>query len=148
MVGQSVAEYKFSQKNKVQILASATYVKTASGDDIEMDSQRLFQRLLISGLNGDISLQDLFKYEMCSFPPSLFDSHLSMRVGTKSEIIHHLIKLVPECISGICCDMDVQYIIDGGNLIHKINIHGLKMPASLRSVKCMSGTSNNHINMP
>lgn len=121
MVGQSVAEYKFSQKNQVKTLASATHVKTSSGEQIEMDSQRLYQRLLLSGFNGDIPLPDLFRYEMCSFPPSLFNNHVCMRIGDKSEIIHHLLKLVPESSSVKSCDMSMQYIIDGGSLLHKFS---------------------------
>ncbi|KAG0713878.1 hypothetical protein GWK47_015218 [Chionoecetes opilio] len=121
MVGQSVAEYKFSQKNQVKTLASATHVKTSSGAQIEMDSQRLYQRLLLTGFNGDIPLPDLFRYEMCSFPPSLFDNHVCMRMGDKSEIIHHLLKLVPESSSATSCDMSMQYILDGGSLLHKFS---------------------------
>ena len=81
MVGQSVTDCKCSQKNQVKTLALATHVKTYSGGQIEMDSQRLYQRLLLTGANGGLALPDLFQYEMCSFPPSLFDNHVHMRMG-------------------------------------------------------------------
>ena len=120
MVDHSVAEYKFSQKNQVKTLASAVHVKTASGERIEMDPQRLYQRLLITGIN-DISLPDLFKYELCSFPPSLFDKHMCMRTGDKAELIHHLLKLVPSITTLDNIDMNLQFVIDGGGLLHKFS---------------------------
>lgn len=67
MVGHSVAEYKFSQKNQVKTLASAVHIKAASSERIEIDPQHLYQRLLVTCING-ISLLDLFKYELCSNP--------------------------------------------------------------------------------
>ena len=75
MVGASVAKYKFSQKNQVKTLASVLHIKTASGDRIEMNSQCLYQRLLVTGLNDKIPLSDLFQYELCSSPP-----HLSLTI--------------------------------------------------------------------
>ena len=121
MVGQSVAEYKFSQINQVKTLATTTHVKTSSGDQIEMDPQRLYQRLLLTGLNVDVPLRDLFQYEMCSFPPALFDNHVRMRIGDKSEIFHHLLKIVPEGKVDTFCDVSMQYIIDGSCLLHKFS---------------------------
>jgi len=120
MVGHSVAEYKFSQRNQVKTLASAVHVKAASGERIEMDPQRLYQRLLVTGMN-DISLSELFKYELCSFPPSLFDNHMCMRTGNKAELIHHLLKLVPSSIILDINDMRLQFVIDGGGLLHKFS---------------------------
>ena len=121
MVGHSVAEYKFSQKNQVKTLASALHVKNASGERIEMDPQCLYQRLLATGIGGDIPLTDLFQFELCSFPPSLFDNHMRMRTGDKAELIHHLLKLVPACIVSSTLDMGLQFIVDGGGLLHKFS---------------------------
>ena len=59
------------------------------------------------------SLFDLFQYELCSFPASLFDKQLFMRSGDTAALIHHLVKLVPECI--------ISSVIDGGGLLHKFS---------------------------
>ena len=67
MIGHSVSEYKFSQKNQVKSLASALHVKTASGERIELDPQCLYQRLLVTDI-CDIPMHDLMKYELCSLP--------------------------------------------------------------------------------
>ena len=119
MVGHSVAEFKFAQKNQVKTLASAVHVKSASGERIEMDPQRLYQRLLLTGM-ADIPLPDLLKYELCSVPPALFDNHMLMRTGDKAELIHHLLKLHPTCVSAPI-DTGVQFIVDGGGLLHKFS---------------------------
>ncbi|XP_069138839.1 uncharacterized protein [Argopecten irradians] len=121
MVGHSVAEYKFSQKNQVKTLASAIHVKTASGERIEMEPQRLYQRLLITGMN-DVSLPELFKYELCSFPPSLFDKQMYMRIGDKAELLHHLLKLAPSCITLDMIDMSLKFVLDGSGLLHKFSL--------------------------
>lgn len=118
MVGHSVASYKFSQKNQVKTLASAVHVQNTSGDRIEMEPQRLYQRLLLTGI-GVIQLDELLKYELCSFPPSFFDNHMRMRSGDKAELIHHLVKLNPTCIVSGTLEVGLQYIVDGGGLLHK-----------------------------
>ena len=86
-----MSEYRFSQKNQVTSLASAVHVKTASGERIELDPQRLYQRLLVTGI-CDIPMHDLLKYELCSLPTCRFDSHMLMRTGDKTELMHYLIK--------------------------------------------------------
>ena len=118
MIDHSVSEYKFSQKNQVKSLASALHVKTASGERIELDPQRLHQRLLVTGIS-DIPMHDLMKYELCSPPTCRFDSHMLMRTGDKAEHMHYLIKRVPECIIPTTPSNEAQFIIDGGALLHK-----------------------------
>ena len=119
MVDQPVGSYTFSQKRRVKTLASAAYVKTSTGERIEIDPKHLYQRLLIMGV-GEIPLVDLLQYELCSFPASLFDNQLFMRSGDKAELIHHLVKLVPECIIS-SLPKGLQYVIDGGGLLHKFS---------------------------
>ena len=69
---------------------------------------------------GEIPLVDLLQYELCSFPASLFDNQLFMRSGDKAELIHHLVKLVPECIIS-SLPKGLQNVIDGGGLLHKFS---------------------------
>ena len=119
MVDQPVGSYTFSQKRRVKTLASAAYVKTSTGERIEIDPKHLYQHLLIMGV-GEIPLVDLLQYELCSFPASLFDNQLFMRSGDKAELIHHLVKLVPECIIS-SLPKGLQYVINGGGLLHKFS---------------------------
>ena len=118
MVGETVSAYSFSQKNQAKTLASAVYVKTPSGGQIELDPQHLYQRLLLMGV-GDIPLAELLGYELCSIPAALFDNYMRMRTGDKAELIHHLVKLVPESVVSTLPTTGLRYVIDGGGLLHK-----------------------------
>ena len=53
MVDQPVGSYTFSQKRQVKTLAFAVYVKTSTGERIEIDPKHLYQCLLILGV-GEI----------------------------------------------------------------------------------------------
>ncbi len=44
---------------------------------------------------------------------------MRMRSGDKADIIHHRVKLVPECIVTADLEMGLQFIVDGGGLLHK-----------------------------
>ena len=118
MVGETVSAYSFSQKNQAKTLASAVYVKTPSGGQIGLDPQHLYQRLLLMGV-GDIPLAELLGYELCSIPAALFDNYMRMRTGDKAELIHHLVKLVPESVVSTLPTTGLRYVIDGGELLHK-----------------------------
>ena len=76
----------------------------------ELDPQRPYQRLLATGIS-DIPMHNLMK--LCSLPTSLFDSHMLMRSGDKTELMHYLIKRVPECIIRTTPSNEGQFIIDG-----------------------------------
>ena len=54
------------------------------------------------------------------FPRVSFDNQLFMRSGDKAELIHHLVKLVPECIIS-SLPKGLQYVIDEGGLLHKFS---------------------------
>ena len=120
MVGETVSSYSFTQKAQVKTLASAVYVKAPSGGRIEMDPQRLYQHLLLMGI-GDIPLPELLKYELYSLPASLYDNHMRMRTGNKAELMHHLLRLVPESVLASVQTTGFQFVIDGGGLLHKFS---------------------------
>ena len=42
-----------------------------------------------------------------------------MRTGDKAELIHHLVKLVPESVVSTLPTTGLRYVIDGGGLLHK-----------------------------
>ena len=45
--------------------------------------QLLFQRLLVVAANKFMDLQDLFKYELCSYPAALFETTFVPRQADK-----------------------------------------------------------------
>ena len=53
------------------------------GEDVQIDPQLLFQRL-ITVVQSSSELKAYFlKYELCSYPPALFDSSLLLREARK-----------------------------------------------------------------
>ena len=90
-----------------------------------MDPQHLYQRLLLMGI-GDIPLPELLKYELCSLPASLYDNHMRMRTGKKAELMHHLLKLVPESVLASVQTTGFQCVIDGGGGYYT-NFHDLSI---------------------
>lgn len=52
---------------------------------IRIDPQLLFQRLVTAGVRND-SLGEVFKYELCSFPPSLFEDKCTPRLPNKASL--------------------------------------------------------------
>jgi hypothetical protein len=84
MEGISVSKYTFSKKLQVMNLASSLYV-SIDGEKIEIDPQLLYQRLLVTCI-GSVEIQTLFPYELCSYPSSLFDTNLFMRLVEKADL--------------------------------------------------------------
>lgn len=70
----SAAEYNFKRKNQAVTLDTKSEVKI-DGVAVQIDPQLLFQRLTIAAKVTE-NLEDIFKYELCSYPPALFDSSL------------------------------------------------------------------------
>ena len=65
MVDETVSAYSFSQEKQAKTLASAAYVKTPSGGQVELDPQRFYQRLLLMGVEVML-IAELLGYELCS----------------------------------------------------------------------------------
>ena len=54
-----------------------------------------------------------------SLPAALNENYMRMRNGDKGELIHHLVKLVPESVFTTFPTTGLRYVIDGGGLLHK-----------------------------
>ena len=80
MKGKVIADYHFSIKNQVKTLASFKFVKTSDGEQIELDPQLHYQRVLLVGLK-EYSVEELYSYELFSYPSNLFDTNLRLRRG-------------------------------------------------------------------
>ena len=116
MEGISAAEYTFKRKNQAVTLDTKCQVRI-NGATIQIDPQLLFQRLTIAAKATE-SLQEIFKYELCSHPPALFDSSLLLRQPQKPVLVNAIWKLVEPDISTV--PSEVQYVLDGGTLLQRI----------------------------
>ncbi len=59
----------------------------------------------------------MFRYELCSHPPSLFDDSLMMREPQKGVLAEAIGSKVSQDAP---VPSDVQYVLDGGALLHRI----------------------------
>ena len=115
---QKVVDYTFKKAHQAVTLASKSKVKI-DGEAIDVDPQLLFQRCTTaaSGLFEDPS--EIFKYELCSVPSSLFESDGLPREAHKSTLAEALWNTA-DC-SASEEEMDnVDYVLDGGSLLHRI----------------------------
>jgi len=64
-------------------------------------------------------LAELFRYKLCTYPTSLFDSPLTLRQPQKPALAEALwVKLSPEAKTQP--KGNVQYVLDGGALLHRV----------------------------
>lgn len=93
MEGKKVGDFKFSKKAQVTTMSDNASV-SIGGDDVEIDPQLLFQRL-VAAAQGAVPIEDLqnfFAYELCTYPPSLFESKQLLRQANKATLAQELTK--------------------------------------------------------
>jgi hypothetical protein len=66
---------------------------TVEVEKINIDPKHMYQRLVAG--SGNTDSQTLFQYELCSYPPSLFDTKLFMRLPDKADLQGELVKKAP-----------------------------------------------------
>ena len=84
---------------------------------VSVDPLLLFQRLVTAGTRCD-GLPTIFRYELCSYPPALFESPDLMRSGNKATLADNLWSTAIE--ESPKPPDQVQYVLDGGALLHRI----------------------------
>ena len=114
MEGLKPTEHSFKRKDQAVTLASKTTVKIGE-DRVQVDPQLLFQRLSTAGASD---LQTALQYELCSYPPALFESADLLLEPQKASLADAIWKLtmpddekLPEVY---------RTVLDGGALLHKI----------------------------
>ena len=94
MNGKSPTDYTFKRSAQAITMASKSSVKI-NNDQVQVDPQLLFQRLIMACENSQLA--ELFWYELCSYPTSLFDFPLTLRQPQKPVLAEALwAKLSPE----------------------------------------------------
>ena len=85
MQGQNIFTYSFKRKDKAKTLGSASAVRVNGKQFI--DPALLFQRLLIVAQSGEMSLQGNLEYELCPYPPALFEAKDTLRKADKPALL-------------------------------------------------------------
>ncbi|XP_072022088.1 uncharacterized protein [Amphiura filiformis] len=119
MVDKDVEDFTFKKSNQSVTLGMRTQAKLQ--DDIfQVDPHLMFQRLVAIGRGrSEEQQQEIFKYELCSFPPALFESSGLPLEAKKADLADTLWKEVKHEES-LSRNNNVHYILDGGALLHRI----------------------------
>ena len=118
IIRESILDYTFRRKQQANTLNDKTCMKF--NEDVKVDSQLLFQRLLVVGETCD-ELPLVLKHELCSYPPALFEEPGMMRLANKSLLADAMWNLLgdhPQDPTVEKCS-----VFDGGSLMHRIIWH-------------------------
>ena len=116
MNGKLATDKSFKRSAQAVTMASKSSVNIPD-DQVEVDSQHLFQRLIIACDNSQ--LEELFQYELCKYPTALFDSLFMLRQPQKPALADALwTKLTAEAETQP--KGNVQHVLDGGALLHRV----------------------------
>ena len=116
MIDHNVSDFTFRRKDHAVVLSASSI--EVDGDIIQIDPQLLFQRLIAVKHKYE-DTASLFKYELCSYPPALFDNYALPREADKPDIANTIwLKAGYPRESGP--PELVHYVVDGGGLLHRI----------------------------
>ena len=76
-------------------------------DAFEYNMERLYVRPLFLSQTRDISLQELFKYELSSVPALFFDDYGLMRNGNKSVMTNKLAVLASNDLENVTLELEM-----------------------------------------
>ncbi len=116
MRGHLADSYSFTKSNQAVTLVMKCSVRICD-EQVQVDPQLLFQRLITACKSVD-DMESNFKYELCSYPPALFDMSFMPWEPQKSALADALWANVSMDTSQP--PNDVQYVLDGGALLHRI----------------------------
>ena len=117
MTNQSVVHYTFQRKDQATTFLKANSSVRVGEDQVQIDPDLLFQRLIIIPKSAE-EKEQVFQFELCPHPPSLFDNTLMLREAQKSvlgDALWSKLETGNTEPSG-----EVQYVLDGGSLLQRI----------------------------
>ena len=120
MEGQSVFSYLFKRKSKVKTLASARAIKVS--DDRTNDPALLFQRFLVVSQIEDLCPEEVLKYELSPYPPSLFKAKYILQKSDKAQLLDAIRNHVTSSDAAVLQSIPKtdHYVLDGGSLLHRL----------------------------
>ena len=120
MLGKSVSEHTFKRKDQV-VTMGVKQSLTVNGESISVDPQLLFQRLVTAARDVTEDMRDLFRYELCGHPSSLFEPSGLMRPAVKAALSDALWTMA-RCADTPLPKVDENklFVLDGGSLLHRL----------------------------
>ena len=74
----------------------STKVKIGKKNEVEIDPGLLFQRLLVLSHATTITSSEVFRHELCSYPPAIFESPTLLRKADKPQIVESIARYVED----------------------------------------------------
>ena len=120
MENESSIEHTFKKKDRITPIETSSIV-TIDRENVPVDPQLLFQRLVTAAGDFYDNPQEIFRYELCSFPSALFESSSLMRAANKATLTDAIWAL-GECQASDRMLNETQiYVIDGGSLLQHLS---------------------------
>lgn len=116
MEGEKITSYVFKKKNQVKLMGAKI---VSDGEELVVDPQLLFQRLLIIVNNSNLNLDDVFKYELSVYPPSLFTKYGLLNTAGKPKLADAIAKLCKDTPGTKIPEVECN-VVDGGLLLHRL----------------------------
>ena len=113
MVDQNVFEFSFQCRNQATNMQRTGVI--IGEETINNDPQVLIQRLITIKDHDQFSAE-LFKYQLCSHPPALFDRYGLLREAIKPQIADAVWEVTKSVQTKIPSDK-THFVIDGGALL-------------------------------
>ena len=115
MAQQKVLQHSFKKKD--QAVTLSTSAVKVNNETIQIDPQLLFQRLMTSGTRND-QLEGIFQFELCCYPPAIFEARYVMRPANKPALADAIWVLMHKDV--VEPTGQSQYVLDGWSLVHRI----------------------------
>ena len=93
MAQQKVLQHSFKKKDRAVTLSTSA-VKL-NNETIQIDPQLFFQRLITAETRND-QLEEIFQFELCSYPPAIFEARYAMRPANKPALADAIWVLMPK----------------------------------------------------
>ena len=119
MTGKNVLDYNFKRTDQAVTMGIISTVKI-DGDSIHVDPQLLFQRLLAAAERLVEDQAEIFSYELCSIPSSLFEPSGLFTEADKPSLANAIWNLGDCSMQDTIFDEFTQHVLDVGSLIQRI----------------------------
>ena len=95
MAQQKVLQHSFRKID--QAVTLSTSAVKLNNETKQIDPQLLFQRLITAGTRND-QLEEIFQFELCSYPPAIFETRYVMRPANKPALADAIWVLMPKTL--------------------------------------------------
>ena len=119
MTEQLMTEISFKKKHQAVTLDATRPTNTNIIQIPHVNPQLMFQRLTTAGQDNLSNMTELFKYELSSFPSSMFESNRFLRQAAKSTLANAIWNSGTRQAANLPTS-DVVHVIDGGSLLHRV----------------------------